>query len=255
MYPEAPRREPAFIVLTCEHAGNVVPQEYQQLFQAQAEVLQTHRGYDAGALEVALELADQLAAPLQFTATTRLLVDTNRSPENDQLFSEFTHSLSEAQKTKVLDDYYWPHRSAIEKMITALTQAGQRVLHIAVHSFIDALEDQPRDFEIGLLFDPHRASEAELAAHWFAALELHLPHLRCVRNQPYRGTDDGLTTFLRTVFDANLSSGFAVELRLGILMTPEARARAACVLASTLKLLNQRPGSLPLPARRPDGIA
>ena len=37
------------LVLSCEHAHNRVPARYRHLFDA--ELLESHRGYDLGALE------------------------------------------------------------------------------------------------------------------------------------------------------------------------------------------------------------
>jgi len=234
--PDKPLRQtPAFIVLTCEHAGNEVPPAYEHLFKGQTAVLQTHRGHDPGALDVALRLASQLAAPIQFTQVSRLLVDTNRSEGSEQLFSEFSRSLSVDERNKLLDDYYRPHRSGVEKMISAIIDTGRFVLHVAVHSFVDRLDGQLRDSDIGLLFDPERRSEAAIAARCLEALSFERADLRCVCNQPYLGTDDGLTTMLRQAFDMDKYAGLEMEIRQGILGLPRAREELAAIIAYCLK--------------------
>jgi len=92
-----------------------------------------------------------------------------------------------------------------------------------------------------LWFDPDRSSEASVVAHWFDALRLDAPQLRCVGNQPYLGTDDGLSTALRQLFDARRYAGIELEIRQGLLLTsPEARHWLADVLANTLKQASAR---------------
>jgi len=78
------------LVITCEHGGREVPREYAALFSDRAALLDSHRGWDAGALELGRQLADAFGVPLHVATTTRLLVDLNRSIGHRQLFSEVT---------------------------------------------------------------------------------------------------------------------------------------------------------------------
>ena len=66
-------------LVTCEHGGNDVPPRYRYLFEGIEHLLDTHEGYDPGALALAETLANTLAAPLVASTTTRLLVELNRS--------------------------------------------------------------------------------------------------------------------------------------------------------------------------------
>src|SRR5690606_402614 len=92
------------LLVTCEHGGNHVPASYLPLFATESAraALDSHRGYDPGALGVARTLADELGAPLLFAETTRLLVDLNRSLRHPRLWSEFTRGLSPEAKRQVL---------------------------------------------------------------------------------------------------------------------------------------------------------
>ena len=42
------------LLLTCEHGGNRIPPRYRTLFQGHRRLLESHRGYDRGALAVAI---------------------------------------------------------------------------------------------------------------------------------------------------------------------------------------------------------
>ena len=41
------------VIITCEHGGNKIPKVYQYLFEDDISILQTHKAYDPGALELA----------------------------------------------------------------------------------------------------------------------------------------------------------------------------------------------------------
>ena len=68
---------PPRLLVTCEHGGNQVPREYRPLFRGHGSLLRSHRGYDAGSLRMARELAGHFRATLLHSETTRLLVDLN----------------------------------------------------------------------------------------------------------------------------------------------------------------------------------
>lgn len=40
------------IVLTCEHGGNHIPKVYKSYFKENLDILETHKGYDLGAIDV-----------------------------------------------------------------------------------------------------------------------------------------------------------------------------------------------------------
>ena len=67
------------LVVTCEHGGNRIPAPYRDLFHAHDALLDSHLGYDLGALNLARALAKAFAAPLVASTVSRLLVDLNRS--------------------------------------------------------------------------------------------------------------------------------------------------------------------------------
>ena len=186
-----------FLVITCEHAGNSVPDEYRLLFAGFEAMLQTHRGWDPGALILAEEMAERYAAPLYFDTTTRLLVDLNRSVATPDLHSEATRHLPLAARRAILDRYYHPYRSRVEAAIGAVVASGLQVFHIASHSFTPELHGKVRTADVGLLYDPSRSGEVAFAGDWLAALRAGDASLRLRRNYPYLGKSDGLTIALR----------------------------------------------------------
>src|SRR3569623_2690779 len=95
-----------FFLISSEHGGNRIPARYRALFDGHAELLGSHRGYDAGALRLARELAQALDAPLFAATVSRLLIDLNRSLLHPQLYSEAPRPASEAVRREIWQRYY-----------------------------------------------------------------------------------------------------------------------------------------------------
>ena len=185
------------LVLSCEHGGNEVPPAYAALFVGHESLLDSHRGWDPGALELGRQMASACGVPLHASRTTRLLVELNRSIGHPQLFSEVTRPLSPALRRDIVATHYRPHRDAIESAVAGHIAAGYRVLHIASHSFTPVLHGVERRADVAWLYDPSRAGEASFAARWMKDFAPRLPGLRLRRNYPYQGRSDGLMSLLR----------------------------------------------------------
>lgn len=198
------------VVVSCEHATNRVPARYRSLFRGAARALDSHRGWDPGALVLARELARLLEAPLIAGRATRLLVDPNRSSDRPGAFSEWSRSLTPAERERVLATYWEPHRGAVESAVHAARRVP--VLHLSVHSFTPRWKGREREIDVGLLYDPARPRERDFVDAWLEHLAVREPELRLRRNLPYRGSADGLTTHLRTRFATERYLGIELEV-------------------------------------------
>jgi len=205
-------RTPDVLLMTCEHGGNRVPRRYRPLLEDAAGALAGHRGHDIGAAAIARRVARRLRAPLRVASVTRLLVDLNRSPGHPRRFSEYVRTAGEPALRAIDADHYTPYREAVERDVARLVARGRRVLHLSVHSFTPVLDGVRRDVDIGLLYDPSRRAERAWCRRWGALLARMRPDLRIRRNAPYRGTADGLTTFLRRRFPAGRYLGIEIEV-------------------------------------------
>lgn len=199
-------------LITCEHGGNRIPSRYRHLFAGFEALLQTHRGYDAGALALARELARALAAPLFVSTTSRLLIDLNRSIGHPRLYSEATRDAPATVRSEILESYYLPYRNRVEADIAAAVARGSRVIHVASHSFTPELDGAVRIADIGLLYDPARSGEADLCRRWQAQIRALAPELKVRRNYPYAGKSDGFTAYLRRRFPAEVYIGIELEI-------------------------------------------
>lgn len=200
------------VIITCEHAGNRVPKRCRALLLPARPLLETHRGYDIGALPLARDLAKALHAPLFFTTFTRLLVDANRSRHNRRVFSEFTAGLNTEKKENILRTWYDPYRQTVEARVRKAIDRQQNILHLSIHSFIPILNGVLRNADIGFLYDPARSSEKQWVDLLIRSFNNQLPDLRYRRNYPYRGISDSLTAWLRKKHDNERYCGIEIEV-------------------------------------------
>jgi len=196
-------------IITCEHAGNRVPGAYRSLFVGQESVLESHRGWDPGALEIAQHVSKELGVLPVVNEITRLLVEINRSLHHPNVFSEFSSALPLEARQLLLDTIYHPYRQQVEH---AITQTGVPVLHISMHSFTPTWNGVQRKTDLGILFDPARSEEEAVAEHLKGKLEEYLPTFSIDYNEPYKGVDDGFTTYLRTRFSNREYRGIEIEV-------------------------------------------
>lgn len=205
-------------VITCEHGGNRIPARYRRLFREDQALLNSHRGYDPGALTMAKALATAFDGPLVTSTVSRLLVDLNRTIGHPQLFSAATHSAPAPIRDEIVAQYYGPYRAQVEHLVSQLVSRGRRVIHISSHSFTPELGGKVRRADVGLLYHPGRQGEADLCARWKAALAALAPALRVRRNYPYAGKGDGLTSALRLRFPAGRYVGVELEVNQSIVL-------------------------------------
>ena len=223
----------AFLV-TCEHGGNRIPAPYRPLFERSRARLDSHRGYDFGALPVARALAAAFSAPLVASTVSRLLVDLNRSIGHPQLFSAETRGLPARLRSEIIDLYYRPYRTQVERLVRRSVARGRRVVHVSSHSFTPVLNGDRRRADLGLLYHPGRSGESRLCARWKDSLAAFAPGLRVRRNYPYAGKADGLTAYLRRRFPPGAYVGIELEVNQDIVSAGGAqwrRLRGALVLS------------------------
>lgn len=227
------------LFISCEHAVNIIPKEYKHLFQGHEDVLQTHRAIDFGAKTVANFLSFELGCEHVLATASRLLIDCNRSVNNKQCFSEFTSNLSEVDKQKIIDRYYLPYRQQVEATIQKKIDDGFQVLHISVHSFTPVFHDETRNAGIGLLYDPSRHGEKEVARELQSLLIQQIPAFRIRLNYPYKGKSDGFTTALRKKHNEKQYLGIELEMNQALMHDQTLVDALAPRIADSLKELFQ----------------
>jgi len=205
-------------LITCEHGGNRIPALCRSLFRGQRKLLESHRGYDPGALVMARALGRAFAAGVVSSTVSRLVIDLNRSIGHPRLWSSATRGAPRELRTTIIDRYYRPYRAEVVQRVRQSAARGRRVIHVSSHSFTPVLNGHVRSADVGLLYDPRRRGEAALCARWQAALGAIAPALRVRRNYPYAGNGDGLTSTLRLAFANRDYVGIELEINQQIVL-------------------------------------
>jgi len=199
-------------LVTCEHAGNRVPEEYAYLFTEFREVLNSHLGWDPGAAELANKIAEKLRAQAYHYPITRLLIEPNRSLQNPVLFSEVSRGLSFSEKQHLIRYYYEPYRQNLKQLIKNAAKKNILTIHLSIHTFTPIWKDVVRQVDIGILYDPQRVAEKEFCRKWHLNLLKLIPSFIIRRNQPYKGSADGIATSLRKYFEEKHYLGIELEV-------------------------------------------
>lgn len=201
-----------FYIVTCEHATNHIPTQWVPVPGIEDEILQSHRAWDPGAIEMAFQWSQFLNAPIFRGLVSRLLIDLNRSGQSPQLFSEFSYQLPPHERENLMNAYHDFYRRPVQTMIQKAIEMNFCVIHISMHSFTPVFHGCERSVEVGLLFDPFRRYESRLCQSWSQAFSQYEPFLQVRWNEPYHGTDDGFTTDLRLLHPDDVYLGIELEI-------------------------------------------
>jgi predicted N-formylglutamate amidohydrolase len=127
----------------------------------------------------------------------------------------------------------------VERAVRDGIDVSGSVLHVGVHSFVPVLGNRVRDVDIGILYDPGRRPEKELARAWLKAARTRLPGLRILANRPYRGVSDGLTTALRRTLPEARYSGPELEVGQALLGAGQAGPLADALAGALREAVGQ----------------
>lgn len=205
------------LFFTCEHGGNQIPLEFKKLFTPYKTLLNSHRGYDIGILDVFKKFTNEFDAESFYSDNSRLLIELNRSPHHKNLFSEITKPLNKDIKQYIVDKYYKPFRTEVESKIEKFIKKKINVFHISFHSFTPELNGKVRNADIGLLYDPKSEQEKEFCIKWKKEIAKINSELMVRFNYPYLGIADGFTSFLRKKFGYKFYGGIELEINQKLL--------------------------------------
>jgi len=220
-------RADAPVVLTCEHASEALPAGWRWP-EEDRRLVGTHWAYDLGARAITLELAAALGAPAVLATFSRLLVDPNRPEDSPTLFRAeaegapvaLNQAIDAAERERQLAGFYRPFHAAVDRAVAACAAP----IVLAVHTFTPLYEGQPRQVELGVLFD----REDALCAAWVA--ELSAAGHDCRPNEPWSGKA-GLIHVAATHADRHGRRAMELEVRQDLAEDPAFRARLVPELA------------------------
>ena len=195
------------LVLSCEHASWTLPPGVD--LGVPLDVLRSQASWDHGAFEIATQLSDVVGLPVHAGAFSRMFVDLNRDPAHADVVPRISYgavvpgnaALTAGDRAARIAEFHTPYWDAVRGDVAARLHDSRQVLHFSSHSFDPALDPAQRTYEVGVLYDPAHAFEAELA-------ERLLFHLRGAgldvrANQPYHGTGPAICTSFRRELGAH----------------------------------------------------
>src|SRR5579862_1662612 len=118
-----PRGSGSFVFI-CDHASNLVPEEFNGLGLPASE-LDRHIAWDIGAAGVTEALSEICDSPAILGTTSRLVIDCNRNLNALDLIPEMSDGtvipgnlqLSEAAKAARVKRWFHPYHNAIESIL------------------------------------------------------------------------------------------------------------------------------------------
>ncbi len=201
------------LIVTCEHASNKVPSYLKPYIQENDPILKTHYAYDIGVEGIFNQIIKKWNPFYSCKGKySRLCIDLNRSLRHPKLFSDLSKAAPIEIKKRLLQEwssYRDPIISAIRKQ--RLSHKNKDVFHLSVHSFTPKMNNIERNADIGILYDPARSLEKEVALELKKRILQQNPLLKIKMNYPYLGKSDGFATSLRKEF----SKGYVgIELEI-----------------------------------------
>lgn len=151
------------ILLLCDHATNVVPQDVAGgALGLPASEMARHIAYDIGAAGVTRALSDGLDAAAVMTTFSRLVIDPNCGEDDPTLVMRLYDGTAIPANRRVdaqeverrLALYHRPYHRAVAAAIDRIRQRGQEPALVSIHSFTPQLKGRPpRPWEVGVLWD------------------------------------------------------------------------------------------------------
>jgi len=231
-------KSPVSALITCEHASKRVPARWAALFAGREALLDSHRGWDPGALDLARALARRLGAPLLAGRVTRLLIDLNRSAGHPRRYSELTRELPRVERERIERMWWLPHWQAYRRLLDELPG---RIVHVACHSFVPVLDGRVRNVDIGLLYDPRRLAEKRFCRSLRARLAKRQSELAVRMNEPYRGTANGIGQQHRRLYGPERLVSIELEINQRLVDAPDWSKRVSLlteVVAGSIESLD-----------------
>ncbi|MBX2803840.1 MAG: N-formylglutamate amidohydrolase [Myxococcales bacterium] len=224
------------VVLTCEHASNVLPDPWRWP-EADRWIVETHWAFDLGAAEIVRALAEQAHLPSVLAGFSRLLVDPNRPVGHAELFRgradgreiHLNKALHPDEQRRRIEVFHRRYHDAVDAML----QQHHRARVLSVHSFTPVYQGgPPRPMEIGVLFDlddalARAAAEILDADGWVVAL-----------NEPYSGRD-GLIYSAHRHATRHRRQALELEIRQDVAVDPERRERVVASLRKLIPLMSR----------------
>jgi predicted N-formylglutamate amidohydrolase len=228
------------LVLSCEHASWTLPHGVD--LGVPPDVLASQAGWDHGAFEIAALVSEHVGLPVHAGLFTRMFVDLNRGADHADVVPRVSYGalvpgnaqLSASDRAARIATFHAPYWDAVRRDCVARLHDRDGVLHLSSHSFSPELDPPNRAFDLGVLYDPAHAFEAELAERLLFAARTAGLAVRA--NQPYGGVGAAICTSLRGELGARYA-GIQIETSHAVTSAAGGCARIAAAIVPFLDTL------------------
>ena len=229
------------LVLSCEHASWALPPHID--LGVEQDLVRSQAGWDHGALEIANHLSDAIGIDVHIGLFSRMFVDLNRPPGHVDCIPRNSFgvpvpgntTLSPAEHADRIATFHAPYWEAVRREVSARLRDPGSVLHLSIHTFDPALDPNARQFDVGVLYEPNHAFEADLAERML--FQLRAAGLSVRANQPYTGVGPAICTSFREERTGARYAGIQLETSYAVTHTPDGCARVAAALVPFLESL------------------
>ena len=231
------------LLIICDHASKAVPSELRDLGLG-PDALARHIGWDIGAASVTCRLAQALGASAILARTSRLVIDTNRDPDDPTSIPEISDGLripgnqniTREERQRRIASYFRPYHDAIEREIGRLQRNSAAPALFSVHSFTPNMAGEERPWHIGVLWN----RDPRMAGPLIRLLRAHPDDLVVGDNKPYSGQSVAYT--LNRHGGGGGLPHCAVEIRQDLVADDAAAERWAHILQPILREILAGPG-------------
>jgi predicted N-formylglutamate amidohydrolase/dipeptidyl aminopeptidase/acylaminoacyl peptidase len=146
-------------LLTCDHAGRVIPSSLGALGLPEAE-LTRHIAWDIGAAQLSERLSAKLGAFLILQTYSRLVIDCNRPLDASSSIADLSEAtvipgnqgLTSQEAERRAAAIFRPYHERIERELLRRQNLGTPTIYVAVHSFTPRYLNVDRDMHVGVLY-------------------------------------------------------------------------------------------------------
>lgn len=227
----------ANVLLVADHASNTIPKILDSLGLDKA-ALEQHIGYDIGTSKLIHHLSQHLDAPAVLAGYSRLVVDLNRSLEDDSCMPEVSDNtvipgnlnMSREHRGERVHHFYTPYRSALDSMVNRFRQNNIVPAFISIHSFTPEMAGFSRPWHAGVLWD----KDPRIPVPLMKNLRAHPEGFHIGDNEPYSGKHLADYTVDHHAEAAGLPH-VSIEIRQDLVNTEEGAERWSVILADALQ--------------------
>jgi predicted N-formylglutamate amidohydrolase len=225
------------VLLVGDHASNAMPKVLGNL-GLDENALEQHIAHDIGTRKLVHHLSQHLDAPAVLAGYSRLVIDLNRSLEDESLMPEISdntfipgnQNMSAEHRNQRIHSFYTPYRKAIDGMLHGFRENGIVPAFIAIHSFTPQMAGFARPWHVGILWD----KDPRIPLPLMNNLRAHPEGFNIGDNEPYSGKHPADYTIDHHAEAAGIPH-VSIEIRQDLVDTEAGAERWATILDDALR--------------------